>query len=155
MVSEGSDTNGKGAAMKRSATAVWAGDLKSGKGRLSGPSGVLSDTPYSFRTRFEEPVTGTNPEELIAAAHAGCFSMALSGELTRAEFQVERIATTATLSLDQVDGKPTITKIHLDVAASIPVITPEKFQELAEGAKKNCPVSRLLNAEITMSAKLA
>lgn len=141
--------------MKRTASAEWSGDLQTGKGKISGPSGVLSDTPYSFKTRFEEAITGTNPEELIAAAHAGCFSMAFSNDLASAGHVPERVATTANLSLDFIDGKPTITKVHLDVDAQVPGIGKDEFDRIAEGAKQNCPVSRVLNAEITMEAKLA
>lgn len=139
--------------MKRTASAVWHGDLKKGHGALATRSGVLKNTPYSFVTRFEnEP--GTNPEELIAAAHAGCFTMALSAELSRAGFTPTRMATQATVSLEQVSGKWTITTVHLDNEAWVPGIADAQFQDIAAGAKANCPVSRLLNAEITLSAKL-
>jgi osmotically inducible protein OsmC len=141
--------------MKRKASAQWRGDLKSGRGTISTDSGVLKETQYSFGTRFENGV-GTNPEELIGAAHAGCFSMALSAELGKAGFTAESIATTATVSLDNVAPAGwTVTKIHLDLTAKIPNITPEKFQEIANGAKAGCPISRLLKAaEITLDAKL-
>lgn len=139
--------------MKRSASAVWQGDLKSGKGTLSAPSNVLTDTPYSFATRFET-APGTNPEELIAAAHAGCFSMALSASLGKAGFTPTKIATTATATLDMIDGKPTITTLHLDLTAAIPGIDQAKFLEIANDAKANCPVSRVLNAKISLDAKL-
>lgn len=139
--------------MKRTASAVWHGDLKKGHGALATRSGVLKNTPYSFVTRFEnEP--GTNPEELVAAAHAGCFTMALSAELSRAGFTPTRMATQATVSLEQVSGKWTITAVHLDNEAWVPGIADAQFQDIAAGAKANCPVSRLLNAEITLSAKL-
>jgi osmotically inducible protein OsmC len=141
--------------MKRSASAKWSGDLKSGKGAISSVSGVFNDMPYSFKTRFEEAITGTNPEELIAAAHAGCFSMALSNDLASAGHTPESVETKADLTLDFVDGKPTITKIHLTVDASVPGIETGEFMTFAEGAKKNCPVSRVLNADITMTANLA
>ncbi len=139
--------------MKRSATAVWKGDLKAGAGALSTPSGVLKNTAYSFSTRFENG-TGTNPEELIAAAHAGCFTMATSASLGKAGFVPESLTTEATLTLEQVNGAWTITTIHLVMNAKVPVITPEKFQEIAADAKANCPVSRALKATITMEAKL-
>jgi osmotically inducible protein OsmC len=140
--------------MKRTANAHWAGGLKDGKGDLTTPSGVLSSTPYSFSTRFENGV-GTNPEELIAAAHAGCFSMALSAELGKAGMTPESIDTTATLTMEKTDAGFTITAIHLDVRAKIPGADPQKFNEVAQGAKKGCPVSRVLNADITMTAELA
>ena len=141
--------------MKRNATAVWSGNLKNGKGSLSSDSGVLKETPYSFSTRFEG-TPGTNPEELIAAAHAGCFTMALSAALQGAGFTADRIQTTATLSLDNVPATSwTITAVHLVMVAKIPGITAEKFAEIAAGAKANCPVSRVLKADITLDAKLA
>ncbi len=139
--------------MNRTASAVWNGSLKEGKGTRSGPSGVLKDTAYTFRSRFESDPQ-TNPEELIAAAHAGCFSMALSNFLGQAGFTPERIATTANLTLDTVDGKPTITAIHLDLNAKVPNIDQAAFEKAANDAKAGCPVSRVLNAKITMDAKL-
>ncbi len=139
--------------MKRSASATWLGDLKRGKGALTTQSGVLKETPYSFTTRFENGV-GTNPEELIAAAHAGCFTMALSAFLGRAGFNPEKLSTQATLSLEQVQGNWTITAVHLDTTARVPGIGREKFAEIAADAKANCPVSRVLNAQITLNAKL-
>jgi osmotically inducible protein OsmC len=139
--------------MKQTASAIWHGDLKQGSGALATHSGVLKDTPYSFRTRFEGS-PGTNPEELIAAAHAGCFTMALSATLGRAGFTPKRLATQAAVTLEQVSGNWTISKVDLDTEAWIPEITPEKFQEIAADAKANCPVSRLLRAEITLKAKL-
>jgi osmotically inducible protein OsmC len=120
---------------------------------LSGPSGALKQTPYSFRSRFGDGGE-TNPEELIAAAHAGCFSMALSNILGKANLNPERIATTANLDFDQVDGAWTIKAIHLDLTAKVPGIDQAKLESLANEAKTNCPVSRVLKAEITMSAKL-
>ncbi len=139
--------------MKRTASAVWHGDLKRGNGALATKSGVLMNTPYSFVTRFEnEP--GTNPEELLAAAHAGCFTMALAAELTRAGFQPTRMATQAIVSLDQVEGQWTITAVHLENEAWVPGIDAARFQEIAAGAKAGCPVSRLFKADITLSAKL-
>jgi osmotically inducible protein OsmC len=140
--------------MKRTASAVWQGDLKQGKGSISLQSGVLQDTPYSFTTRFES-TPGTNPEELIAAAHAGCFAMATSAFLGKAGFAPERLATTADLTLEQVEGNWTITKIHLDLSAKVPGISREQFEKIAAEAKANCPVSRVLRAEITLAAKLA
>jgi lipoyl-dependent peroxiredoxin len=140
--------------MKRTASAVWNGDLKQGKGNLSAPGGVLKNTPYSFTSRFENG-PGTNPEELIAAAHAGCFTMALSAFLGKAGFTPEELSTRADLNLEQVNGNWTITAIHLDATGRVPDIDAAKFQEIANDAKANCPVSRVLKAEITLSAKLA
>lgn len=140
--------------MQRTASAHWSGGLKDGKGTVSTASGVLKQTQYSFATRFENGA-GTNPEELIAAAHAGCFSMALSAELGKAGFTPKTIDTNATLTLDKTDAGFTITAIHLDVHASIPNIDAAKFEEIANGAKKGCPVSRVLNANITMTAQLS
>ncbi len=139
--------------MKRKASAVWQGDLKAGKGNISTESGVLEKTQYSFSTRFEEG-KGTNPEELIAAAHAGCFSMALSAQLGGENLKPDSIETTATLTLDKVDGGFAITEIHLEVVGKVPNATAEQFNKLAEAAKAGCPVSKVLNAKITMSAKL-
>ena len=140
--------------MERIANAVWTGDLKAGKGTLTSQSGVLKETPYSFHTRFEDGA-GTNPEELIAAAHAGCFSMALSMTLAVANLTAERIATKATVTMVPVDGAPTITKIHLDLTAKVPGADDDSFQKAAADAKANCPISRLLKAaEITLTATL-
>jgi osmotically inducible protein OsmC len=139
--------------MQRKASAVWKGDLKSGKGTVSSSSGVLSNTPYSFSTRFEN-AAGTNPEELIAAAHAGCFSMALSAQLGQAGLTPESINTNATLSLDKLDSGFAITAIQLDVTAKVPKADQAAFQKAAENAKSGCPVSKVLNAKITMNAKL-
>jgi len=140
--------------MDRSAAAVWHGGLKDGKGTLSTQSGVLHETPYSFTTRFEnEP--GTNPEELIAAAHAGCFTMALSGQLTSTDHVPETLETTAVVTMEKTDDGPTVTKIHLTTRARIANIEKEKFDELAKKAKEGCPISRLLKAaEITLDAQL-
>ena len=140
--------------MKRKASAVWNGGLRGGNGTMSSDSGVLSDTQYSFSTLFENGI-GTNPEELIAAAHAGCFSMALSAELEKAELTAESVSTNATLNFEKTDAGFTITAIHLDVVAVVPGADAETFAKIAEGAKGGCPVSRALNAEITMDAKLA
>src|SRR3954467_12023568 len=141
--------------MKRKASAVWRGDLKSGRGTISTESSVLKDAQYSFGTRFENG-PGTNPEELIGAAHAGCYSMALSAELGKAGFTAESISTTASVSLENHPQTSwTVTRIELETRAKIPKITPEKFAEIANGAKVGCPISRLLKAaEITLDAKL-
>jgi osmotically inducible protein OsmC len=136
------------------ANAVWRGGLKDGKGTVSVESGVLSNTAYTFAQRFEA-AKGTNPEELIAAAHVGCFSMALSAELGKANLVPESIETKATLDLDTKDGKATVTKIHLDCVAKVPNASAEAFSKVAQDAKAGCPISRLLNAEITLSARLA
>jgi osmotically inducible protein OsmC len=140
--------------MNRKASAVWNGSLKEGKGKISTDSGVLRDTQYSFSTRFEDGA-GTNPEELIAAAHAGCFSMALSGQLTTAGTPPDSINTTATVTMEKLDAGFTVTKVHLDVSAKVPGATAESFQTAATNAKNGCPISRLLKAEITMTATLA
>jgi osmotically inducible protein OsmC len=139
--------------MVRKASAVWKGSLKEGKGTVSSDSGVLSQTPYSFSTRFEN-AKGTNPEELIAAAHAGCFTMALSAQLGNAGITPESLETTASLSLDKLDAGWTVTKIHLDVTARIPGADKAAFDKAAESAKAGCPISRLLKADITMTARL-
>lgn len=139
--------------MKRKASAVWEGGLKDGKGALTTASGVLSSTQYSFATRFEDGI-GTNPEELIAAAHAGCFSMALSGQLARANLTAKRIQTSATLTMEKTDAGFTITAVHLDVAAVVPAADARAFATAAGEAKANCPISRVLKAEITMDARL-
>jgi osmotically inducible protein OsmC len=139
--------------MKRKASAVWKGDLKTGKGSISTESGVLKETQYSFSTRFENGV-GTNPEELIAASHAGCFSMAFSAELGKAGFTPAAIHTTATITLDKTDAGFTVTESHLDMTASIPGIDQAKFSAIANGAKAGCPISRLLNAKVSLDAKL-
>ena len=139
--------------MTRTASAHWAGGLKDGKGTVSTASGVLNNTQYSFATRFENGA-GTNPEELIAAAHAGCFSMALSGQLGAAGMTADSIDTKASLTLEKTDAGFTVTAIHLDVAVKIPGADQAKFDEAAQNAKKGCPISRLLNTNITMDAKL-
>lgn len=146
---------GDGPGMKRSASAVWQGSLKEGKGTLTAPGGALKNTEYSFGSRFASGA-GTNPEELIAAAHAGCFAMALSAALGEAGFTPTRLESSAELSFDNVAPKGwTITASHLTLKAQVPGITPEKFQEIAAKAKANCPVSRVLNAEISLDATLA
>ena len=139
--------------MKRKASAVWNGGLRGGNGMMSSESGVLDNVQYSFTTRFENGI-GTNPEELIASAHAGCFSMALSAELERAQLTPESVSTNSTLTFEKTDAGFTITNIHLDVFAKVTGIDEETFAKIAEGAKRGCPVSRVLNAEITMDAKL-
>lgn len=139
--------------MKHKASAVWQGSLKEGSGTLSTGSGALSAKPYSFKTRFEGE-QGTNPEELIGAAHAGCFSMAFSLILGTAGFTPTKIETTATITLEPKDGGFAITSSHLDVSATIPGIDDATFQELAGKAKAGCPVSKVLNTTITMDAKL-
>lgn len=139
--------------MQRKASAVWKGGLKDGKGSVSSNSGVLSNTPYSFATRFEN-ANGTNPEELIAAAHAACFSMALSVQLGAANLTPESISTNATLTMEKLDSGWTITAVHLDVVGKVPNADEAAFQKAAETAKAGCPVSKVLKADITMNAKL-
>src|SRR5436853_7869090 len=139
--------------MQRTANAQWKGGLKDGKGTISTASGVLSNSQYSFGTRFESG-KGTNPEELIAAAHAGCFSMALSAELGKANIKPESISTEATLTMEKLEAGFTITKIHLDVSAKIPNADKAAFDKATADAKAGRPVSRVLKADITMNAKL-
>ena len=139
--------------MKRKASAVWQGALMNGKGTISTESSTLKDTQYSFKTRFENGV-GTNPEELIAAAHAGCFAMAFSAELGKAGLTPERISATATVSLDKVGDGFSVTQSHLDVTVKVPGADPAKVLEIANGAKAGCPISRVLNAKVTMDAKV-
>lgn len=138
--------------MARTASAVWNGDLKTGNGKISSTSGVLADTPYTFRDRFEDGA-GTNPEELIAAAHAACFTMATSAALGKAGHTPESLHTTASVTLEPVDGAQTVTKIHLDLEGTVPGIDAETFEKIAGDAKVNCPISRLLKAEITLSTR--
>lgn len=138
---------------KRTATAVWSGGLKDGKGSISTQSGVLDQTQYGFNARFAEG-PGTNPEELIAAAHAGCFTMALSAQLGEAGMTATRLATTATVTLDKVDDGFAITAVHLSLTATIPGANQEAFDSAALKAKQGCPVSKLLNAAITLDARL-
>jgi osmotically inducible protein OsmC len=140
--------------MVRKASAVWNGSLKEGKGTISTDSKVLSNAQYSFSTRFENGI-GTNPEELIAAAHAGCFTMALSGQLTSAGIIPESLETTAAVTMEKLEAGFTITKVHLDVTGKIPGADAAAFEKAAQNAKAGCPISRLLKAEITMTAKLA
>ena len=139
--------------MKKTASAVWQGDLKSGKGTISTESGALKDNPYGFNTRFEG-APGTNPEELIGAAHAGCFSMALSMMLGQAGLTAERINTTAQVTLDKDDKGFSITAIALTLKAKVPGADNEQFQQIANQAKEGCPVSRVLNAQISLDATL-
>jgi lipoyl-dependent peroxiredoxin len=139
--------------MIRKASAVWNGSLKEGKGTISTESKVLSNAQYSFSTRFENGI-GTNPEELIAAAHAGCFSMALSAQLGGAGITPESIETTAAVTLEKIEAGFTVTKVHLDVTAKIPGADAAAFEKAAQDAKAGCPISRLLKAEITMTARL-
>jgi osmotically inducible protein OsmC len=139
--------------MKRKASAVWTGGLKDGRGALSTDSGVLKETQYSFSTRFEDGI-GTNPEELIAAAHAGCFSMALSGQLGAAGMTAEQIKTTAIVTLEKLEGGFAITGVHLDLTAKIPGADAEAFRKAAAAAREGCPVSKTLKVPITMDAKL-
>ena len=139
--------------MKRSGSAVWKGGLKDGHGTVSTESGAVSGLPYNFSKRFEnEP--GTNPEELVAAAHASCFSMALSLALANAGMRAESIETKATVSLDQVEGGFAVTSSHLQTTVKIPNVDKAAFEKAADGAKSGCPISKLLNAKITMDAKL-
>jgi lipoyl-dependent peroxiredoxin len=139
--------------MKRTASAVWTGGLKDGKGSISTQSGVLADTEYSFGTRFENGI-GTNPEELIAAAHAGCFTMALSAQLGEAGLVAESLKTSAAVTLEKVADGFSITAVHLDLTAKIPGASQQAFETAANQAKAGCPVSKLLNATITLSARL-
>ena len=140
--------------MKRSASAVWKGGLKDGHGTISSESGALSETPYNFRQRFENE-KGTNPEELVAAAHAACFSMALSLFMANEGLTPESIDTTATVSVENVKGAWTVTSSHLEARVKSPGADPAKFRNAAEGAKAGCPMSRLLSTTITMDARLA
>ena len=140
-------------AIRRSANAVWKGNLQDGAGTISAPGGVLNQTPYSFKTRFGD-TPGTNPEELIAAAHAGCFTMATSFALQNAGFTASQLDTRADLTLEQSSGGFTITGVHLTMRASVPGISTEQFQEIAAGAKANSPVSKVLNCPITLEATL-
>lgn len=140
--------------MQRTGSAHWSGGLKDGKGAVSTASGVLKDTQYSFSTRFENGI-GTNPEELLAAAHAGCFTMALSAQLEGAGMKAEALDTKATVSLEKVDGGFAITSVHLDLTAKIPGADKAKFEQAAAEAKAGCPVSKLFNTKITLTTNLA
>ena len=139
--------------MKRTANALWRGDLKSGQGALTSASGVLSSTPYSFHTRFEDG-KGTNPEELLAAAHAGCFTMALSAQLAQAGLTAERLETTCTISLEKQGDGFGITESHLDLKAKVPGASKEAFDKAVQAAKSGCPVSKLYHTNITLAATL-
>lgn len=140
--------------MKRTASAAWKGGLKTGKGLLSTQSGILNETTYGFSTRFEDG-PGTNPEELIAAAHAGCFSMALAALLESEGMTAKSIQTSAAVTLDKVDGGFAITAVHLDLLAEVPGTDPATFEKIADRAKSDCPVSKLLSVKATLTAKLA
>lgn len=139
--------------MKRTASAQWHGGLRDGRGNISTQSGLLSAAQYSFGTRFEEGI-GTNPEELIAAAHAGCFTMALSAQLEKAGFKADTLDTTATVTMERKETGWEVTESHLDVTARIPGVDTDHFEAAANEAKANCPISRLLNTKITMNANL-
>ena len=139
--------------IRRWANAIWQGSLQDGAGSLSAPGGVLNQTPYSFKTRFGDGA-GTNPEELIAAAHAGCFTMATSFALQNAGFTATKLETKADLTLEQSAGGFSITGIHLTMRGGVPGISPENFQQIAAEAKANCPVSKVLNCPITLDAAL-
>jgi len=139
--------------MQRSAEAQWRGDLKSGTGTISTGSGTLSQTPYSFHSRFEQG-KGTNPEELLAAAHAGCFTMAVSAQLAQAGLKADSLNTTCKITLDKTDGGFGITESHLELKAKIPGATKEAFEKATEAAKAGCPVSKLYNTKITLDARL-
>lgn len=139
--------------MQRSASAVWFGDLRTGDGSLTTHSGALEQAPYSFANRFED-APGTNPEELIAAAHAGCYTMAVCAALSRNGFKPTRLSTQAVVSLEQLDGSWTITASHLEMRAAVPDLAAERFAEIAADAKVNCPVSRALKVQITLDAQL-
>ncbi len=139
--------------IRRKGNAIWNGGLKDGRGTVTTASGIISNAQYSFGTRFEEG-KGTNPEELVAAAHAGCFAMALSAQLGEAGLKPESIDATATVSLEKTDGGWTVTKSHLDVKARVPGADRAAFEKAANAAKQGCPISKLLKAEITMNATL-
>ncbi|MEQ1883432.1 MAG: OsmC family protein [Bryobacteraceae bacterium] len=139
--------------MQRTGSAKWQGDLKTGNGTVSMASGTLSNTPYSFQSRFEQG-QGTNPEELLAAAHAGCFTMALSGQLSKLGLKADSLETTCTISLEQGEGGFSITESHLDLTAKIPGASAEAFETATQNAKAGCPVSKLYNTKITLNAKL-
>jgi osmotically inducible protein OsmC len=139
--------------MKRSAQAKWQGDLKTGSGTISTASGTLSTTPYSFHSRFEQGA-GTNPEELLAAAHAGCFTMALSVQLAQAGLKAESLETSCTITLEQKDGSFAITESRLELKAKVPGASAEAFDKAVSAAKSGCPVSKLFNTTITLDAQL-
>lgn len=139
--------------MLRSATAVWSGTLKEGKGNISTQSKALANQPYGFNTRFEDK-PGTNPEELIGAAHAGCFTMALAAQLTEKKLTIEQLKTEAEVTLEQEGKAFTITAVHLDLQANVPGIEKAEFEKIANEVKKSCPVSKVLNAEISLTVSL-
>jgi len=139
--------------MQRSASAQWRGDLKSGAGTVSTASGTLSQTPYSFHSRFEQG-KGTNPEELLAAAHAGCFTMAVSAQLAQAGLKADSLDTTCTITLEKTDGGFSITESHLELKARIPGASQDAFEKATQAAKSGCPVSKLYNTKITLEAHL-
>lgn len=139
--------------MLRSATAVWSGTLKEGKGNISTQSKALANQPYGFNTRFEDK-PGTNPEELIGAAHAGCFTMALAAQLTEKKLTIEQLKTEAEVTLEQEGKAFTITAVHLDLQAKVPEIEKAEFEKIANEVKKSCPVSKVLNAEISLTVSL-
>ena len=139
--------------MKRSAQAKWQGDLKSGSGTISTASGTLATTPYSFRSRFEQG-TGTNPEELLAAAHAGCFTMALSAQLAEAGLKATSLETSCIITLEQKDGGFAITESHLELKAKVPGATAEAFDKATKAAETGCPVSKLFNTKVTLDSHL-
>ena len=142
--------------MKSMATAVWTGDLKSGKGLISAGAGAFANVPYDFPKRFEGAEgSATTPEELIASAHAGCFAMASSGALGRAGFTPESLTVKATVTIETVDGKATVSSSHLEMTGRVPGIDAAKFLEIVTEAKAGCPISRLLNTTITLDATLA
>jgi osmotically inducible protein OsmC len=141
--------------MKSMATAVWQGGLKDGKGAVTAGNGAFHDTPYNFGKRFEGAAgAGTTPEEMIAAAHASCFSMAFSADLGKAGFTPVRVTTKSTVTLEPVDGKATVSLSHLEMTAKVPGIDAARFAEIAAGAKAGCPISRLLNTKIELTATL-
>ena len=141
--------------IKRKGSAEWKGAGKNGKGTVATPSGALNNTPYSFNTRFEGGTSGTNPEELLGAAHAGCFNMALSFILGEAGYTPDVLETTATLTMENINGGFEITSVHLDLKGSVPGLDDAKFMQFATKAKENCPVSKLFKgAQITMDAQL-
>jgi lipoyl-dependent peroxiredoxin len=139
--------------MIRRASAVWSGGLKDGNGAVSTHSGILKDTPYSFSTRFENS-PGTNPEELVAAAHAGCFAMALSAQLGEAGLRPEQIRAEAVVTMEKGEGGWAVTRSHLEVVAKVPGASAEQFEKAAGNAKSGCPISKLLKTNITMNARL-
>lgn len=139
--------------MERSATVTWKGSLKEGRGEITTKSRAMIEVPYTYGTRFKDEI-GTNPEELIAAAHAGCFNMVLADEIAKEKIEGQNLHTTATISLENIEDRWTITASQLEVTGEVPGISEEKFAELAEKAKNNCPVSRLLNVKMAVKTRL-